>query len=1034
MSFIGGLIIIPLLLTAVLMITASISLWLREHVPGSRAMSLLLITIALWVIGYVYEIALPNFEHKIFWARFQYLGVSIVPTAWLVFALRYTGLLRSVSRRLALALSIEPLFTLWAAFSSKATPLIWERSAVVSYDGLRLLQNDYGPVFWFHVVYSYALIAIGTYVLLRHLFGAHFLYLRQGIALLVGSLVPWIGNIIYLTRVLPIPLDITPFTFLVSGLAFYWGLIRGQLLDLVPLARDVVWDHTDVGVVVLDPHNRVADINHGGKALLGIRNDRVEGRFIGELWPLWEKVKHRVLEHQDVTLQVDGGRYLRVRSSEIKDGDTFRGLVLLVEDVTERKRAELALQRAREAAEEIARMKSSFLASMSHEIRTPLHAIVGMSHLLADTPLSPEQEEYVHIIMTSSETLLDIINNILDYSKLEAGKMELALFPLDLRTCIEEALDLVAPRAAEKGIELAYEMAEDVPHTIIGDNTRLRQVLLNLLSNAVKFTDRGEVVVSVNARRLDAPSNGDRSNEGEEKRYELHFAVRDTGMGIPPDQLEIIFQPFHQVNHGRGHASGTGLGLAITRRLVELMGGRIWVESEVGKGSTFHFTMVTKAVPGERKTYLRSTLPELRGRRVLVVDDNATNRRILTYYLARWGMKTVAVQFPDEALAYISLGEPFDLALIDMRMPETDGLSLAREIHALPAGRSIPIVILTSTHLSPRVMEEASEDVVAFLLKPLKPSQLFEVVINILTDRGVPAKEEKPYEIDREMASKYPLRILVAEDNTINRHVICRLLEKMGYTPEVVSTGEEVLEALETRDFDVILMDVQMPRMDGVEATRRIRERYPFSHRPYIVALTAHALAGDRERFLAAGMDDYLSKPVRVSDLVKTLREATLALQTRRRAAAESHNMSPKEGNNMQSTQHTDAPSLDKTAFAQFYEVWGEEAPQVISELVEMFLQNGSNFLRDMRTAYEHKDAPVLRRLAHTFKSNAAMVGAHRLARFCQQLEDASEMGDLDQASDLLRQIGNEFQHVQEEIKKWHAELATRQVTLSSTA
>ncbi len=1023
MTLIVGLLIVPLLLTAVLAAFAAVSLWLRERVPGSRVMSVLLMAIALWVIGYVYEVILPDLEGKIFWARFQYLSVSVVPTAWCLFALRYTGLLSPGSWRLALILSLEPLFIMWAAWFSGSTHLIWKRNTLVTYGDLSLLQNDYGPAFWFHVVYGYALIALGTYVIVRYLMTSHSVYRRQAVALLVGTLTPWMGNLLYLTRALPIPLDPTPFAFLVSGLAFYWGLARGRLLDLVPLARDVVWEHIDIGVVVLDSHLRVADINQSARDLLGITEGSVEGRSIAELWPLWEEIHPKVREHREVVVQVEKGRYLRIRVSTVEEGRRVRGLILLLEDVTERKKAELALQRARETAEQMARMKSSFLASMSHEIRTPLHAIVGMSHLLVDTPLSPEQEEYVHTIMTSSETLLDIVNNILDYSKLEAGKMELAMYPLDLRSCIEEALDLVAPRAAEKGVELAYEMAEDVPHTIIGDSTRLRQVLLNLLSNAVKFTDKGEVVVSVDANRFDYPINGG------ERRYELHFAVRDTGVGIPPDQLETIFQPFQQADSGRHHPAGTGLGLAIARRLVELMGGRIWVESEVGKGSTFHFTIVAQAVPGERKTYLRSTFPELKGRRVLVVDDNATNRRILGYYLARWGMKAVSVQFPDEALAYISLGETFDLALIDMHMPEMDGLSLAREIHTFPVGREIPIIILTSTHLSPRVMQEASEDVVAFLTKPLKPSQLFETLVDILAEHYPPVGVDGRGEIDREMAVKYPLRILVAEDNVVNRHVIYRLLEKMGYSPEVVSTGEEVLKVLAQREFDVILMDVQMPRMDGVEATRRIRERYPYPERPYIVALTAHALAGDRERFLAAGMDDYLSKPIRISDLVKTLREAAIALQTRRRVGLTRQKVSQDRKEVVEMGRSAEMPSLDRNAFAQFYEVWGEEAPQVITELVEMFLQNGEGFIRDLRVAYEKKDAALLRRLAHTFKSNAAMVGAHRLSYLCRQLEDTGKSGDLEQVGDLIQQIEEEFERVNGEIQRWRAEMLDEQRT-----
>ncbi|WP_145889962.1 PAS domain-containing hybrid sensor histidine kinase/response regulator [Caenimonas sedimenti] len=657
---------------------------------------------------------------------------------------------------------------------------------------------------------------------------------------------------------------------------------EAQLSTLIDNIPDWVWLQDAKGVYLLS--NPAYQRHHGftGDEVRGKTPELLFGPEVGARYRASDEQAMQATEplvYEDARRDAATGemQYFELVKVGMRDekGRAI-GMLGIARDITSRKAAEAALIAARDAAEAGERAKAEFLANMSHEIRTPMNAVIGMSDLLLDSPMTPQQREFAETIRTSGDALLTLINDILDFSKIESGHLALEHVPFELADCVEGALDLSSGAAAAKGLDLLYWIDDEVPRAIVGDAARLRQVFVNLISNAVKFTQQGEVVVTLSRR------------EGPEGQPLLHTSVRDTGIGIPADRMNRLFQVFSQVDASTTRKfGGTGLGLAICRRLVTLMGGRIWVESRAGEGADFQFELPCITAPGRPNRYVSRRPANLAARRLLIVDDNAANRHILTLQTRRWGMQSQAAASGAQALEWIDAGQPFDAAILDVQMPDMDGYTLAAELRQRPATARLPLLVLTSVGAVPA---QPGLQLAQTLSKPIKSQTLFEALSGLfattpppVAPTAAPAADTRP-----RLAHEIPLHLLLAEDNVMNQRVAALLLNGLGYELQTVGDGQAALDAVAAANargepLDVLFLDVQMPVLDGLAAARQLCALYPSPvDRPWIVAMTANAMQGDREQCLAAGMDDYLSKPIRAQAVSEALRRAAAGLASRR--------------------------------------------------------------------------------------------------------------------------------------------------------
>jgi len=900
---------LPLIVAAAIALALAFFVFRYRKVPGRVTFGFLMVAVAVWSAGYALEISATDFATKVFWAKVQYIGIAAIPLLWLRFVVHYVGESAWMTPGRFALLSIGPAITVTIVWFNERLHLIWADITIDNSLGFDMLDFHYGPGLWAYAGYSYLLLLIGALVLFRAIIRLPRLGSRQGAVVLFAALAPWLGNALYLTNMNPFPLlDLTPFSFTLTGLAVAWGMGRFQFMGTVPVAHRAIIEGMQAGVIALDTAANIVELNPAAERMFDVHAEAVIGKPVQRVFRDRPEVIEWLTAPREATIRgslVTSGvsRDFDIRTMLLYDRRRHAGRLITFHDISKLASAEREAEEAKEIAEAANRSKSEFLANVSHEIRTPLNAVIGMTDLTLESDLDPTQREYLEVARSSADSLLSIINDILDFSKIEVRKLALDRVTFSPRKVIEDTLKMLAVTAGGKSLQLRGTVAPEVPAAVAGDPLRLRQVVSNLLSNAIKFTEAGEVSVDVQV---------DTDADVADGRCCLVFRVSDTGIGIGEEDRRRIFESFAQADASTTRIyGGTGLGLAIASHLIGLMEGHIEVDSEVGQGSTFTFSVV------------------------LDISDARVEP-----------MRAKRAKVPVQAPIELDLGEPA-AATAATAAPE-----------AVPTPVGPPAAV--GTELPPGV------------------------------------------------------RVLVADDNLVNQRVASALLSSRGAAVTVVGDGQEAVEALADGVFDIVLMDVQMPRLDGIETTRSIRagEQWTGKHLP-IIAITAHAMAGDRERFLEAGMDAYVPKPLDAAVLFATM----IGLLSRAPDGA-APDPPPVQLQLVTAADDSAAPPIDKAAALE--KLAGDE--ELLVEIIDLYLEDSPRVLEGLRAAAAAGDAEGVWKAAHRLKGSVGSLSAIPAFEAARDLEAGGRAGDID--SELLARMETELERLAQALDALRAEVA----------
>ncbi|MCB9009741.1 MAG: response regulator [Ardenticatenaceae bacterium] len=980
----------------------------KRHVPGANHLLVLLLSTTAWIFAYLLELSAVDLKDKLFWAKVEYVGIVSAPVHYALFILNYIGIYQRIKRprRLIIGLTIIPLTTLLLAWSNESHRLIWSVTDTIVDQGLTYLMLVHGFWYWIYIVFVYALLAITSFLLIRKIVTTPDQFRGQIVLIILSCLSPWLSSLLYITGTNPFPnLDPTPFSFAISSLCFVWALFHFKLLDIVPIARGLVIEKLETGVIVIDGLNRVMDINATAVSLLQQEKRHILGQPLILEHSAWGSLATALQESMPAKLEMSLNQvYYEVAVTVLDDKKPqANGRVITLHNVTKHKEAELQLQKAKNAAEAADQAKTNFLTNISHEIRTPLNAVVGMAEMLRQTQLNANQAEMIDVVMQSSDSLLGLINSILDYAQLEAGNLTLQKQAFDLTDCIESAIEQVSQLANDKLIKLVYKIDENTPTWLVGDAVRLRQILTNLLENGIKFTEEGAVELFV-TQTSDAMTSP-----------QLHFSVQDSGIGIAADQIPHLFSPFHQVDSSMTRSyGGNGLGLAICKHLVGLMAGEIFLQSTVGQGTAVNFTAqfgtpTNKNVP---VITLRKQKTTLASKRLMVITKDASQRRHLSREARMVGLEVYAAASAQEASYWITHSQSFDIALLDTAVWQEDP-NILTTLHQIDAPQPIPTILLVPPNTTGTAVANGSSNLFSgFLPYFVTSSQMQDTLLNVLATSNTTSAV--PPEPGKMMSDRFPLKILIVEDNKLNQRILENMLAKLGYSADVASNGQLAVQAAYQQAYDVILMDIQMPVMDGVEATQNILKENQWQKRPYIIAVTAHALEGDREHYLASGMNEYISKPITMNQLVEVLYQSVSVHSESISSTPEPTPKPPEEtADTPVEPAKNDPPLENPLDLALLVQLVGDNTDGFLTTMTPIFLEDTQEILQRLALAVQQADSVAIRHAAHTIKGTSASMALTKLSQLSREMEMAAKEENLANAPHLLEQIQAEFKRAE---------------------